>query len=94
MFASVARFRFTRPLTAADFEANERVLVPLLKSQPGYQGYFEIKAGERETVSITLWASQSDAERGLAALRPQIIDLVGSAMDGPREHFERVELAP
>ena len=43
MFASVAKFRLTRPLTTVDFETNERVLVPLLKSQPGYQGYFELR---------------------------------------------------
>jgi hypothetical protein len=45
MFASVAKFRFNRPLTNADFETNERVLVPSLKSQPGYQGYFELSVG-------------------------------------------------
>lgn len=83
MFASVAKFRVNRPLTAADFEDNERVLVPLLKAQPGYQGYFEIIAGERESISITLWAGQSDAEQGLAAIRPQLMDLIGSALDGP-----------
>jgi hypothetical protein len=85
MFAAVAKFRFTRRLTTADFEANERVLVPLLKSQPGYQGYFEISTGERESISITLWASQADADQGLVAIRPQLLDLVGSALDGPPE---------
>ncbi|MBV9173536.1 MAG: hypothetical protein JOZ81_26020 [Chloroflexi bacterium] len=85
MFASIAKFRFTRPLTTADFEANERVLVPLLKSQPGYQGYVEVEAGERESISITLWASQSDAEHGLVAIRSQLLDLIGSALDGPPE---------
>ena len=54
MFAAVAKFHFTRPLTTVDFEANERVLVPLLKSQPGYQGYCELSAGERESLSITV----------------------------------------
>jgi hypothetical protein len=94
MFASVAKFRFTRPLTSADFETNERVLVPVLKSQPGYQGYFEVKAGERESISITLWASQSDAEQGLAAIRPELMELVGSAMDGPPERsFGEVQYA-
>lgn len=85
MFASVARFRFTRALTAGDLETNERVLIPLLKSQPGYQGYVEVRAGERESISISLWAGQSDAERGLAAIRPQLVDLFSSAMDGPPE---------
>src|SRR5919199_419314 len=85
MFASIAKFRWTRPLTTADFEANERVLVPLLKSQPGYQGYFEVSAGECESISITLWACRSDAEHGLAALRPQLMELFGSALDGPPE---------
>src|SRR5919108_1093070 len=94
MFASVAKFRFARPLTGADFEANERVLVPLLKSQRGYQAYVEVKAGERESISITLWASQSDAEQGLAAIRPQLMELVGSAMDGPPERsFGEVQYA-
>src|ERR1700730_7139191 len=94
MFAMVAKFRFTRPLTTADFEANERVLVPLLKSQPGYQGYFEVSAGERESISITLWASQGDAEQGLVAIRPQLLELVGSAMDGPSERsFGEVQYA-
>lgn len=83
MFASVAKFRFTRPHTAGDFEENERVLVPLLKSQAGYQGYVEVRVGERESISMTFWASQSDAERGLAAIRPQLMDLVGSDMEGP-----------
>ena len=46
MYASVAKFRFTRPVETGDFEVNERVLVPLLKRQPGYQGYFEVLAGE------------------------------------------------
>jgi hypothetical protein len=72
-------------LTNADFETNERVLVPSLKSQPGYQGYFELSVGERESISITLWASRSDAEQGLAAIRPQLMDLFGSDMDGPPE---------
>jgi len=85
MFASVAKSRFTRPLTIADFETNERVLVPLLKSQPGYQGYFEVQVGERETISIEFWASQSDAEQGGAAIRPQLMEHFGSAMDGPPE---------
>jgi hypothetical protein len=85
MFASIAKFRYTRPLTTTDFEANERVIVPLLKSQLGYQGYLEISAGERETIGVTLWASQADAERGLAAIRPQLVDIIGSAMDGPPE---------
>jgi heme-degrading monooxygenase HmoA len=85
MFASVAKFRFTRPLTTADFETNERVLVPLLKSQPGYLGYFEVQTGERECISIKFWASQSDAEQGLAAIRPQVMEVFGSAMDGPSE---------
>ncbi len=94
MFASVAKFRFARPLTTADFEANERVLVPLLKRQPGYRGYFEVSAGERESISITLWASQADAEQGLAAIRPQLMDLFGSAMDGPPERaFGEVQYA-
>jgi hypothetical protein len=87
MFASVAKFRFARPLTDADFDANEQVLVPLLKSQPGYQGYFEVRAGERESVSISFWGSRSDAEQGLAALRPQLVELVGTAMDGPPERI-------
>jgi hypothetical protein len=85
VFASIAKFRYTRPLTTADFEANERVIVPLLKGQSGYQGYLEISAGEHETIAVTLWASQADAERGLAAIRPQLVDLIGSAMDGPPE---------
>src|SRR5919206_3610788 len=94
MFASVAKFRLTRPLTTADFEANERVLVPLLRSQPGYQGYFEVSAGERESISITLWASRSDAEQGLAAIRPQLMELFGSVMDGaPERSFGEVEYA-
>ena len=82
MFASVAKFRFIRPLTIAEIETNERVLVPLLKSQPGYQGYFEVQTGERESISIKFWASQSDAEQGLAAIRPQVMEVFGSAMDG------------
>ena len=94
MFASVAKFRFTRPFTPGDFEANERVLIPLLKSQPGYQGYFEVIAGERESISITFWASQPDAERGLAAIRPQLMDLLGSAIDGlPERSFGEVVYA-
>lgn len=94
MFASVAKFRFTRPLTAEDFEANERVLVPMLKSLSGYQGYFEVRAGERESISITLWATQRDAEQGLSTLRPQLMDLFGSAIDSPPERsFGEVEYA-
>lgn len=85
MFASIAKFQSNRPWTDEDIEANERVLVPLLKAQPGYRGYFEVIAAERESVSITLWASQSDAERGLAAIRPQLMELLGSALAGPPE---------
>lgn len=94
MFASVARFRLLRPFTVEDFETNERVIVPLLKSQAGYQGYFEVMVGERESISITFWANQSDAEQGLAALRPQLVDLVGPALDGPPERsFGEVKYA-
>jgi hypothetical protein len=85
VFASVAKFQSNRPWTDEDFQANERVLVPLLKAQPGYRGYFEVISGERESVSITLWESQSDAEGGLAAIRPQLMDLVGLALAGPPE---------
>jgi len=83
VYASVAKSQFSRPVEAGDFDANERVLVPLLKRQPGYRGYFEVLAGERETVAITFWATQTDAEQGLAAIRPQLMDLVGSAIAGP-----------
>ena len=94
MLASVAKFRFTRPLTNADFETNERVLVPLLKSQRGYQGYFELSCGERESISITFWASRSDAEQGVAAIRPQLMDLFGSDIDGPPDRsFGEVKYA-
>jgi hypothetical protein len=85
MYASVAKFRFTRPVETGDFEVNERVLVPLLKRQPGYQGYFEVLAGERETLAITLWASQSEADHGLAAIRPQLMELFGADLAGPPE---------
>jgi hypothetical protein len=85
MFASVAKFRLTRALTASDVEMNERLLVPMLKDQHGYQGYFEVKAGERETIAITLWASQADAERGLEAIRPQLGQQFGAILDGPPE---------
>ena len=91
MFASIAKFRWSRPLTTADFEENERVLVPLVKRQQGYRGYFEVAAGERESISITLWSSQSEAEQGLAAIRPQLMELFSSAMDGtPERSFGEV----
>jgi hypothetical protein len=73
---------------------NERVLVPLLKKQPGYQGYFDVTIGERETIAITFWTSQSLADQGLAAIRPQLMDLIGQALDGPPDRsFGEVNFA-
>lgn len=85
MFGTVTKFRFTRPLTTADWETINRELVPPLKSQPGYLGYFEVLVGERECISVKFWASQSAAEQGGAAIRPRLMELFGSAMDGPPE---------
>lgn len=45
VFASVAKFRFTRALSSVDFQKNEEILVPLLKTLAGYRGYSRLRPG-------------------------------------------------
>jgi hypothetical protein len=83
MHGFIARPRFTRPF---DDEEERRVLaelVPICKRSGGFRALYTLRVSEREIVNIFFWDTREEAERGFAAARPHILELLGGILEGP-----------
>jgi heme-degrading monooxygenase HmoA len=83
MHVLVARPRFIRTLDEDEARRALSEAVTLYETSGGFHAFYSVRVSDREVINISFWDSREDAERGFAAARPAMSELLGPIMDGP-----------
>lgn len=81
-----ARIVTAHPLPGKAEEAMrllETEVIPILNSCKGFRGAHWMASGETETVAISLWDSQEDAEAYQREHSAEVMALMSSVIEGP-----------
>jgi hypothetical protein len=76
-----ARFRNVEATQTA--KAQLGALLPELAKLPGVVACYHVQTGPREIVNVTVYASQADAQAGLANLGPRVQGVLGPLVEAP-----------
>jgi hypothetical protein len=85
MHGFIARPRFTRPFDDVEERRVLDDLLPICKQSGGFRALYTLPVSDREIVNIFFRDSREAAERGFAAARPRILELLGGILEGPSE---------
>jgi heme-degrading monooxygenase HmoA len=85
MHVLIAQVRFTR--TLEDDEARRALTEAAnhYEKAGGFHALYSVRITEREVINISYWNSREDAERGFAAARSSVHNLIGTIIDGRPE---------
>ena len=83
MHAAIRTYR-TEPGALDEVERRVREgFVPLLGGTPGFRGYYSIRAGDRQIVTVSLFDDQAGADRSVAAARDVVREQLAPLLPEP-----------
>ena len=81
-------FRANRALRDEDIKLIEKELRPMLAGSPGFKHWFWAPAGERETLSVSVWDTKAHALAAREKTTAWNTEHFGSAIVGDPERYE------